>query len=353
VLVEGEPVGRLHGFRFQPDRSTGDMEEGRAVLRATRRALGQALHARITDCEQDADENFALALDERGRRVRLLWRGAPVAVLRPGDGMLQPRLRLIADDLLDSGQARRLRDRLEAWLRAHVRQVFAPLHRLADAAEDVAASKPLGGAARGLAYQLIEGLGTVPRDQVGAQLDGLPDADRRRLGRLGLRFGVETLYMPAMLRPAPARLAALLWRVAEPGAPALSDGVLAGLGSRTALPDPAALPGGFWRAVGYLPVGPLALRADVLERLTYQARDLGRQGPFVPPAAMLSLVGCGRAELGAVLATLGYRPGEVEEDGDSVVRFAPARGRRKSAAKPGKRRGAPESPFAALRDLIR
>jgi ATP-dependent RNA helicase SUPV3L1/SUV3 len=58
VLVEGEHLGRLDGFRFTPDDGVG-AEDGRAILSAARRALALEIPSRLRRLEQDVDRAFA------------------------------------------------------------------------------------------------------------------------------------------------------------------------------------------------------------------------------------------------------------------------------------------------------
>ena len=69
VLVEGEFVGRLEGFRFHPDGSvTG--AEAKPLLTAARRALTGSMPGRLRDLERDGDETFALDADGRIRNIK-------------------------------------------------------------------------------------------------------------------------------------------------------------------------------------------------------------------------------------------------------------------------------------------
>ena len=43
--------------------------------------------------------------------------------------------------------------------------------------------------------------GTLPAADVAQQLRGLSETDKPRMARLGLRFGVETVYLPDLLKP--------------------------------------------------------------------------------------------------------------------------------------------------------
>ncbi|MBX6323690.1 MAG: disulfide oxidoreductase, partial [Rhodospirillaceae bacterium] len=186
VVVEGHPIGRLDGFRFVPEAS-GDADGLRALMRAARRAMARDLPGRLLAFERDGDEAFAL--DPRGL---LLWQGAPVARLVRGETPLAPQIEPLASDLLDNAGRERLRRRLAVWLRGHLDRRLAPLVRLQAA--------PLAGPARGLAFQLVEALGCLPRRAAAAQLRALSREDRRALTGLGVRLGVESVWVPALLR---------------------------------------------------------------------------------------------------------------------------------------------------------
>ncbi|MBT5413298.1 MAG: disulfide oxidoreductase, partial [Rhodospirillaceae bacterium] len=79
VLVEGEHVGRLDGFRFLPDASA-EGEDARAILTAARRSLRDEILRRVAALEGAPDRTFGLRGDGR-----ITWRGAVIARLAPGE----------------------------------------------------------------------------------------------------------------------------------------------------------------------------------------------------------------------------------------------------------------------------
>ncbi len=79
---------------------------------------------------------------------------------------------------------------------------------------DARATTELPAGARGVIFQLCEGLGVLPRRPVEEQLAQLSEEDRKALARLGVRVGVFSLYFPSMLKPVPIRLRAGLWMIA-------------------------------------------------------------------------------------------------------------------------------------------
>ena len=111
------------------------------------------------------------------------------------------------------------------------------------------------------------------------------------------------------------------------------------------------MPAAFYEAVGYRPLGRIAVRADRLDRLASEARKRAAGGPFVADAALLSLVGCGKAEIAPLLAAVGYRPQPGEGEPRYVLR---ERGKSKARRADDEARAAArraQSPFAALKEL--
>ena len=332
VSVEGEQVGRLSGLRFEPD-DIGAWREGRSLRAAVRRALAPKLVQRLAKLERAADKAFALAPDGN-----LIWDGGVVGRIAAGPTMIEPTVEVPENNMIEVAGRERVRRRLRRWLRDHLERVMAPLGQ-ARAAE-------LAGPARGLAYQVVEALGSVPRSAVSGLVDDLEPPDRKALARLGIRLGRDTVFMPAMLKGAALAARAQLWSVyhgtmRDPPPP-----------GRVSVPLDATLPPEFYGAVGYRIVGPLAIRVDILERLGVGLRRRARVGPFPADRELLTLIGAQAKDFAGVLAALGYHP-VVDSDGDpdSGILYAPRRRRPGPGRQRGRRPQATESPFAALRQL--
>ena len=254
VRVEGTYVGRLDGFRFVPDASEGDGV--RTLVTAANRVLRGEVTARARRLAGEADEAFAI--DARGA---VLWRGDPVGRLVAGESILTPRVELRAGDFLDGEARERVRQRLASFVRGAIETRLAPLF--------AAQALPLGGPGRGIVFQLADTLGCLAAEDVAAPLKALDLPSRRALGRLGIRFGRETIYVEPLLGVEAARFRALLWAVrhgrAVPPLPGARH-----RGKAIAI-DPD-LPASFYAAIGRRVLGGLALRPDRLERLAASAR---------------------------------------------------------------------------------
>jgi ATP-dependent RNA helicase SUPV3L1/SUV3 len=329
VLVEGEFVGRIEGFRFVPDATEGD-DDARALLTAANRALRDDIALRVRRFVDEPDKAFALGPDGT-----LLWRGVAIGRLGAGRHPLTPVVDIPRHDQLDADQREQVRRRLGSWVIAELRRRLGPLVAAQDAL--------LSGPARGLVYQLAEALGALPRRQVASLIAGLKPADRRALTALGITLGEHSVYMPALQRPAAMRLRALLWSVhnLQPLVPfEATRGVIAA---------PTEQLRALAAACGYRPMRGLAIRVDRLEKLAAEARRLARVGPFGVTPGLAGLIDGEPTDIETLLTAIGYRR-QIDVTGVSFVPEGRRRAQRRTAVAGA---AAAASPFAVLRDLAR
>ncbi len=84
VVVEGHVIGRLDGFMFVADASSGG-SEAKALHNAAQKALAGEIAARAMRLAEAPDEQFVLASDGTIR-----WTGAAVGKLIAGEGGVAP-----------------------------------------------------------------------------------------------------------------------------------------------------------------------------------------------------------------------------------------------------------------------
>jgi len=366
VLVEGEEVGRLDGFTFTPDIS--DSEEKAMILAAARKGLPEEIERRVRAVLASADEAFKL--QENGA---IHWREAPLAKLLKSDNPYAPRIVMADAELVTTDQMARMSARIEAFIKDHVAHVLAPLLALenpvvhassqpkteepkseeasVEAPEAPAAPAaeipPLSGTAKGIAYQLFEAFGTLPTARVGAQIRDLSETDKPQLARLGIRMGVESLYMAEMLKPASIKLRAVLWSVHNSSFP---EGGPPPEG-RVSINAVDGVADDYWLITGYRRLGTKVMRVDMVERVSALVRAAARAGQFKMTDDMLSLAGVSRDEMKAMILDLGCRlvTEEPSEDPEKpaipvferVRRKKQGQGDQKPHAK-GKRHGGPK-----------
>ena len=289
VTVEGHFVGRLEGLEFKPDPRASSGLEGRAVRDAELRALRPVVARRLARIAMAEDDEITL-----GRDGRIRVDGAVVAKLAAGAPALKPRVVLIGAETAAPMERDIAHERLELWLARKVARDLRPLVALENAWRE----GRLPPDARGLAFRLIENAGALNR--ASEDIDHVSDASRAILQRHGVRIGVHTIFMPALIKPRAAQTLALLWHSAHPGK---SHAVfLARPGALSAPLDRART----WSecvAAGYRPCGRIAVRVDLVERLA----EAIEAEAAISDAAMARLIGRPVRELPGVLAALGYR----------------------------------------------
>ena len=313
VLVEGQHIGQLHGFRFTAD-PQADGEAARTLNAAAQKALASEIEGRAQRIHEAVDEAFVLANDGTIR-----WLGEAVGKMVAGDHVLTPRVRVLADEQLTGPALELVQARLDLWLAAHVKKLLGPL-------QDLEKGEGLEGMGRGIAFQVAESLGVLERGKVAEDVKGLDQDGRAALRKVGIRFGAYHIYMPALLKPAPRALAAQLWALKHGGIEGVAgiDEVphLAASG-RTSFAADKAVPKGFYRAAGFRVCGERCVRVDILERLADLIRPAIAYRPGVtagePPAgsadgegfvvtvAMTSLAGCSGEAFSTILRSLGYQ----------------------------------------------
>ncbi|MBZ4422499.1 helicase-related protein [Myxococcus sp. RHSTA-1-4] len=187
------------------------------------------------------------------------FEGQPLARLVRGKDRRSPQLALAEPEVWTGGARQRLERRLLALARDLVTEAMGgfPAEALTGAGRSAAM--------RGLAYRLAEGLGVISQGEAREQWGLLDDESRERLRALGVREGRRFLYVAEALAPHALErrymLTALFQQGPSPkGIPREPTLDVAELGGRSA------------RAFGYEVLGPVALRIDIVERLSEALR---------------------------------------------------------------------------------
>ena len=312
VMVEGQHVGRLLGFRFTPD-AEAEGAEAKTVRTAAQKALVAAIEERAGELAKAEDSAFVLSLDGN-----LRWQGEPVARLVAGEETLKPNLTLLADEHLTGPALNAVDTRLVQWLQTRIDTVLAPL-------TGMAADESLSGLARGLAFRLVENLGILDRRDVLQDVRALDQDSRAGLRKHGVRFGAYHIYVPALLKPGASTLLAQLWALkhAALDLPGLTELPAISASGRTSIDIDPEFSVNVYRRFGYRVYGARAVRIDILERLADLIRPVlswrpaksgeppdgainGGRG-FIATQAMTSLLGASGEDMAVILRGLGYR----------------------------------------------
>jgi ATP-dependent RNA helicase SUPV3L1/SUV3 len=258
VSVEGHFIGTLNGLRFTADMSANS-SEARTLRNAGNKAIVQEIMSRAQQLA--AAEDDALSLNETGE---IVWRDMLVGRLSKGDSPLKPKVLLLASEQLNGAPQEAALKRANDWIASEITRRLGQLAKLADL--------PLVGAARGIAFQISENMGVLPRYVLNEQIRLLDKKDFGRLKFGGLRVGYEHVFMPLLLKPDPTLLRCLLWSIfderAEIPAPPPAG--------RVSFEVTGNLPKAYWLTAGYALYKNLAVRLDMLDRLAGMLRRASR-----------------------------------------------------------------------------
>ncbi len=286
VLVDGEHIGELTGFRFSvdPGARAGDRK---LLLAAAERHLPGLLAARAVALGAainlgEADLALVAGTVSQGEY--------PLVRIIPTHDLLAPKL--VPDPALEAIPAterKALVAALSAWL-DHALRPLEPLRRLGLASTDPAAGPEL----RALLIRLVEAGGMLDRAQSG--VERLDKVQRDQLRALGVRVGALDLFLPAMIRP--AALAA--WHALSGDSRAVADAMPPVLSAEYRAGPP-----------GYRRCGTQCLRVDMAERLLHAAHRArvaaGKRALHLDPALAVSM-GLTSANYAQLLHQAGFHP---------------------------------------------
>lgn len=317
VFVEGHAMGQLAGFRFTPI-SGMEGPDAKAVQAAAYKALALEFEARAARLHASGNNDLAIGSDGLVR-----WLGDPVARLIGTDHILHPRVILLADEQLTGIARDHVAARVERFVNHHISTVLKPL-------DDLSRAEDLQGLAKGLAFQLVENLGVLFRRDVADDVKSLDQDGRASMRRYGVRFGAYHIFMPALLKPAPAELITLLWALKHDGLdkPGYGDLIPVLAAGRTSVVTDPSYERMFYKLAGFRFLGKRAVRIDILERLADLIRPLLQWKPgsparpdgaydgrrFTTTTAMLSILGATPDDMEEILKGLGYRADSVSAE---------------------------------------
>ncbi|KFE36706.1 helicase-related protein [Thioclava atlantica] len=295
VTVEGEFAGRLEGFRFRQD-ETGSPDEAKMLARAAYEALAPEFSLRADRFYNAPDTEMDFT--EQGG---LMWGDTAVGKLVKGADVLRPTVQAFVDDEAGADVAEKVTRRLQHFIDRKVAALFEPLLNMSRDEE-------LTGLARGFAFRLVEALGIIPREQVAAEVKDLEQDARGALRKHGVRFGQYTIFMPALLKPAPTRLRLVLASLWD-GRDEFPESPPPGL---VTIPNIDGFEAETYRLSGYRPAGARAIRIDMLERLADLLRGQDSRGGFEANPDMLSITGMTLEQFADLMQGLGYKAEQGE-----------------------------------------
>ncbi len=307
VTVEGELIGHIKGFSFIADMSA-DKDEQKTLNAAAEASLSIEITRRAKIFANVGFKSLELNFENGLATPRIAWEGNVIATAHEQGAYLAPRIKLIPETMLVGENADLVAAKTQEWLDLRIADKLAPLINLArelnGETETPEGAAPLSGAVRGVAYQLMERYGVLPREVVSEELKALDNEARKALRRFGIRIGSTSLYIPFILKPHATEIRLMMWAMAEKH------------NKLPSIPTPGMVwcetdksaPRQFYTLAGFRVVGNLSIRADMLERLADAVRPLGQSaGWFEVSPEIMGLVGVSGEGFAEAMAGIGYK----------------------------------------------
>ncbi len=331
VLINGQYIGILKGLKLQLDLKVDALD---ADIKSLKKAARQNVSPEIINRMQQIIDTGLLELKDD---FKIYWRSNPIAKLMPGSDYLNPKIDLIIDEMIESDDRNNLNDYLNHWITKKIEGELRSLLELKNIKED-------NPELRALAYRLYENNGVVKRSNISEYLKKINQDDRKKLRKLGVKFGRYHVFLFKLFKPSTVSLRILLWKsytnkffdFSPPtfGLNFFSD-------SRSANKD-------FMLLCGFEKFDDIFVRIDILERLFLlifnSEKDKNKEIKVIPE--MLNLLGCSKENFKKLLKKMDYRI--YEKDNDFFIKYLPAK---KKSIKKHDKKDYSNNPFSVLNQL--
>ncbi|HPF46588.1 MAG: hypothetical protein KDF58_12870 [Alphaproteobacteria bacterium] len=310
VYVEDHFIGTIEGFQFKEDAGAFG-EDSNTLRNAANKVLAEEIKKRAEEFSLAEDAEISLIYGDPLTQSTVNWRGIAVGKVVKGSSLLTPKAIAQPTPVLQGDALNIVQAKLDRWLEAYIENILAPLFALreaVDGAKDDEGNERISGMARGIAFQMVEKLGTIPRRLIAKDFKDVDGSGRFQLKKLGVWLGATSLYIPSLLKPAPAQLRLLLWALYN-DQDKLPDIPPAGLCTIKVDKNASRV---FYEVSGYRVVGNNAVRLDMLERLANAAREISMKGPFPMDPDLMSLVGTSGDDFIEIMSYLGYSAKEYD-----------------------------------------
>ncbi len=299
IYLDSMKVGELNGFVLKLVDSSAPSSG--LFLKNLKKSLDKEIKKRVKNFYTIEDQHLEINDD-----AKIFWDASPIGWLAPSDDPFSPNIHITQSDLLEDSQINLITERLKNFVYNKIEKFLFPLISLNE--------EEFNSSARGIIFQLKEGFGTTSFKKIQKLYRELSDEDKKTLSKAGLRFGVEYLYIPELLKPVAVRLRALLWGVFNNTYynDSLPDD------GRVAFSPKESAPQQWYNLIGYSKLGDRVMRVDMVERLSVIIRTSARDGSFKISEEMLSIAGASKDQMANILFDLGFEKSK-ESDGIEVT----------------------------------
>ena len=268
---------------------------------------------------------------------KIYWNNDPIAKLTAGLDYLRPKIDLIIDEMIEKEERNKLNEYLSKWINKKIETELSSLIELKNI-------KDQSPELRALAYRLYENNGVIKRTNISEYLKRINLDDRKKLRKLGVKFGRYHVFLFKLFKPSSVLLRVLLWKSFNNKYLSLSPPTF-GLNF---LDNMKSSNREFMLLCGFEKFDDICVRIDILERLFLlifnSEKDNKKEIKIVPE--MLNLLGCSKENFKRLLKKMNYKI--YERENEYFIKYIPLK---KKISKQYDKKDYSNNPFSILNQL--
>ena len=330
-MINGQYIGNLKGLKMQLDLKVDALD---ADIKSLKKAAKQNVGPEIINRTKKIMDTGLIDLRDD---FKIYWRNDAIAKLEAGSDYLNPKIDLIIDEMIESNERNNLNDYLSKWIIKKIETELSSLIELKNIKED-------NNELRALAYRLYENNGVIKRSNISEYLKKINQEDRKKLRRLGVKFGRYHIFLFKLFKPSSVSLRILLWKCYNNKFLNLSPPTF-GLNF---LNNMKFANRDFMLLCGFEKFDDIYVRIDILERLFLlifnSQKDQKKEIKVIPE--MLNLLGCSKENFKRLLKKMNYKI--YEKDKEFFIKYIPEK---KKSSKKHDKKDYSNNPFNILNQL--
>ncbi len=300
VMINQQYIGLLKGLKLELDFKVDALDADiKSLKKAAKQNVGPEIIKRI-------NQIINTGLIELRDNYKIYWKKYPVAKLVAGSDYLNPKILLIIDEMIENEEKINLSTYLQKWLNNKIEDELKSLIDL----RNIKDSNPQ---LRALSYHLYENNGVVKRENVSSYLKKLDQNERKKLRRVGVKFGRYHVFLFNLFKPSAVSLRILLWKIFSEKNINLSPPTF-GLNF---LEEKKSINKEFMLLCGFEKFDNFFVRIDILERLFIMILNSNKDEKIneiklIPE--MLNLLGCNKENFIKLIQKMNYKTFEKEKN---------------------------------------
>ena len=299
VMINQQYIGHLKGLKLELDFKADALDADiKSLKKAAKQNVSPEIIKRIS---QIIDTELIELKDD----FKIYWKNYPIAKLISGSDYLNPQIYLIIDEMIEYNEKLKLNTYLQKWINDKIKIELKSLLDLKNIKES-------NSELRALSYHLYENNGVVKRENVSIYLNKLNQEERKKLRRIGVKFGRYHIFLFKLFKPSSVSLRILLWKNFNEKNLNLFPPTF-GLNF---LEDKEKINKDFMLLCGFEKFDKFFVRIDILERLFIlilnSDKDNNNEIKLTPE--MLNLLGSNKENFIKLLQNMGYKTYKKDKD---------------------------------------